>query len=119
MPGFDCIERAGPCIRGPHADSRHSDRCANCPTDRLPDADAALFVGLAPAYTAFKQMEPQAGSLLHVQDAYSGADAWVSASDVGPIDTPGLVGAPGRWWGISYVDGANLRSAPSTRADTL
>jgi L,D-transpeptidase-like protein len=83
------------------------------------DADAAMFVGLVPPYTAFKQLEPQTSSRLHVQDPFSGADAWVAATDVGPIDPPDTIGAPGRWWGISYVDGANLRSGPSTRSDTL
>jgi lipoprotein-anchoring transpeptidase ErfK/SrfK len=83
------------------------------------DANGVLFLGLAPAYTAFRQVEPQTGSRLHVQDPYSGADAWLDAASVGPIDPPSQVGTPGRWWGISYVDGANLRGQPSTRADSL
>ncbi|MBV9322696.1 MAG: L,D-transpeptidase [Chloroflexi bacterium] len=83
------------------------------------DATASLLLGLAPAYTVFKQVEPQSGSRLHVQDPYSGADAWVDASSVGAIDAPSQIGTPGRWWGISYVDGANLRGQPSTRADSL
>jgi lipoprotein-anchoring transpeptidase ErfK/SrfK len=83
------------------------------------DPDAGLLLGLAPAYTPLKQLEPQAGSRLHVQDSFSGADAWVDATDVGPADTPEDVGAPGRWWGVSFVDGANLRADPSTRGDSL
>jgi hypothetical protein len=83
------------------------------------DPDAGLFLGLAPAYTPLKQLEPQAGPRLHVQDPFSGADAWVDATDVGPADTPDPIGAPGRWWGVSFVDGANLRSDPSTRGDSL
>jgi lipoprotein-anchoring transpeptidase ErfK/SrfK len=83
------------------------------------DADASLFVGLAPAYTPLKQLEPQIGSLLHVQDPFSATDSWIDASDVGPISSPDPVGAPGRWWGISYVDAANLRAQPTTRSDTL
>jgi lipoprotein-anchoring transpeptidase ErfK/SrfK len=82
-------------------------------------ADAGLFLGLAPAYTPLKQLEPQAGPRLHVEDPFSGADAWVEATDVGPVDTPDQVGAPGRWWGISFVDGANLRSDPSTRGASI
>jgi hypothetical protein len=83
------------------------------------DADATLFVGLAPAYTPLKQLEPQTGARLHVQDPFSGADSWIDAADVGPIGAPDQVGTPGRWWGISYVDGANLRSQPSTRTNSL
>jgi lipoprotein-anchoring transpeptidase ErfK/SrfK len=83
------------------------------------DPDASLFVGLAPAYTPLKQLEPQSGQRLHVQDPFSGVDSWVDAASVGPIGTPDQVGTPGRWWGISYVDGANLRSQPSTRGDSL
>jgi lipoprotein-anchoring transpeptidase ErfK/SrfK len=83
------------------------------------DTDATLFVGLAPAYTPLKQLEPQSGARLHVQDPFSGADSWVDAADVGPVGTPAQLGTPGRWWGISYVDGANLRSQPSTRVASL
>jgi lipoprotein-anchoring transpeptidase ErfK/SrfK len=83
------------------------------------DPDSTLFVGLVPPYTFLKQLEPQTSSLLHVQDPYSGADAWIAATDVGPADAPADIGAPGRWWGISYVDGANLRSSPSTLAGVL
>ncbi|MBV8713492.1 MAG: L,D-transpeptidase [Chloroflexi bacterium] len=83
------------------------------------DADATLFLGLAPAYTPLKQLEDQSGARLHVQDPFSGANAWIAATDVGPIGSPDPIGAPGRWWGISYVDGANLRSGASTRSDAL
>jgi hypothetical protein len=83
------------------------------------DADGALLLGLAPPYTLFKQLENQTGSRLHVQDPYSGADSWLDAAAVGPVDPPGALGVPGRWWGISYVDGANLRSSPTTQSGIL
>src|SRR5947209_3321644 len=34
------------------------------------DANSNLFLGLAPAYTALKQLDPQNGPRLHVQDPY-------------------------------------------------
>jgi lipoprotein-anchoring transpeptidase ErfK/SrfK len=83
------------------------------------DPDASLFLGLAPAYTSFKQVDPQNGPRLHVQDPYSGADSWLDATNVGPIGSPDQVGAPGRWWGISAVNGANLRPQPTTHTGTL
>jgi hypothetical protein len=83
------------------------------------DADDMLLLGLAPAYTAFKQLEPQAGPRLHVEDPYSGADAWLDAAGVGPIDPPTGLGAPARWWGVSAVEGANLRPRPSTSVASL
>ncbi|HEV7662974.1 MAG TPA: L,D-transpeptidase [Chloroflexota bacterium] len=83
------------------------------------DRDGTLLLGLAPPYTAFKQLEPQDGPRLHVQDPYSGADSWLDAFNVGTIDPPQKVEVPGRWWGISYVDGANLRPQPSTKTPTL
>jgi lipoprotein-anchoring transpeptidase ErfK/SrfK len=83
------------------------------------DPDGTLMLGLAPAYTAFKQLEPQVGSRLHVQDLYSATDAWLDALTVGPIDPPSQIGTPGRWWGVSYVDAANLRPQPSTRTSSL
>jgi hypothetical protein len=83
------------------------------------DADSQLLLGLAPAFTPFKQLDPQTGPRLHVQDPFSGADSWLDASMVGPIDPPSHVDVPGRWWGISYVDGANLRPSPSTRDASL
>jgi hypothetical protein len=83
------------------------------------DADATLFLGLAPPYTAFKQLEPQAGTRLHLQDPYSGAESWLDAFAVGPIDPPQSIDVPARWWGISYVDGANLRPLPSTKTPSI
>jgi hypothetical protein len=83
------------------------------------DPDATIFLGLAPAYTAFKQLDVQAGTRLHVQDPYSGANAWLDAASVGPIGQPDQIGTPGRWWGVSYVDGANVRGDPSTRGSSL
>ena len=83
------------------------------------DPDGSLPLGLAPAYTPFKQLDPQDGPRLHVQDTYSGADSWVDASNVGPIDPPDRIDTPGRWWGVSYVDGANLRPRPSTRSASI
>ncbi|HEY2592561.1 MAG TPA: L,D-transpeptidase [Chloroflexota bacterium] len=83
------------------------------------DASGALLLGIAPAYTAFKQVEPQSGSRLHVQDPYSGANSWLDAASVGPIDPPSEIGTPGRWWGISAVEGANVRGQPTTRTDSI
>jgi hypothetical protein len=83
------------------------------------DPDGTLLLGLAPAFTVFKQLEPQSGARLHVQDPYSGSDSWLDAGAVGPIDPPAQLGAPGRWWGLSYVDGANLRPQPSTRLPSI
>jgi hypothetical protein len=83
------------------------------------DRDGVLFLGLAPAYTAFKQLDPQDGPRLHVQDPYSGAESWLDAVSVGPIDSPQRVDAPARWWGMSYVDGANLRQQPSTKVPSM
>ena len=81
-------------------------------------ADGAILLGMAPAYSVFKQLEIQSGPRLHVQDPYSSANAWLDASAVGPIDAPTAIGAPGRWWGISYVDGANVRPTPTTRGNS-
>jgi hypothetical protein len=79
------------------------------------DAEATLLLGVAPAYTPFKQLDPQDGPRLHVQDPYSGAESWLDASSAGTIDQPRRVDVPGRWWGVSAVDGANLRPRPSTK----
>jgi hypothetical protein len=75
----------------------------------------ALLLGMAPPWTPLKQVEPQTGPRLHVQDPFSEADAWVEASGVGPIPAPERIDAPGRWWGTLYVDGANVRPEPTTR----
>jgi hypothetical protein len=83
------------------------------------DVEATLLLGLAPAYAVFKQLEEQSGPRLHVMDEYSGADSWLDAANVGPVDPPSRTEAPGRWWGVSYVDGANLRPEPSTRPASL
>jgi hypothetical protein len=83
------------------------------------DPDGTLLLGLAPPYTAFKQLAVQDGPRLHVQDPYSGADSWLDAFNVGTIDPPARVDVPGRWWGVSFVDGANLRPQPSTKTPTL
>jgi len=83
------------------------------------DAEGALPLGIAPPWTTFKQLEVQRGPRLHVQDPYSAAEAWLDASLAGPIDPPEHIDPPGRWWGVSYVDGANLRAEPTTRSSTL
>ena len=83
------------------------------------DSDGTLLLGLAPGFTPFKQLDPQDGPRLHVQDVYSGADAWLDALSVGAIDPPAHVDVPGRWWGVSYVDGANLRPQPTTRSVSI
>jgi L,D-transpeptidase catalytic domain len=79
------------------------------------DPAGKLLLGTAPAYSVFKQLDPQTGSRLHVQDAYSGGDAYIDAANAGSIDPPQRIDAPGRWWGVVAVDGANLRSRPNTQ----
>jgi len=81
--------------------------------------EGGLLLGLAPPWTTFKQLEPQSGPRLHVEDPYSGAEAWLEAGYAGPIDAPQELSVPARWWGISYVEGANVRPSPSTRAPSL
>jgi hypothetical protein len=83
------------------------------------DPDGTLLLGLVPPYTAFKQLDPQDGPRLHVQDPYSGADSWLDAFNVGSIDAPDHIDTPARWWGVSYVDGAHLRPQPSTKAVSI
>jgi hypothetical protein len=83
------------------------------------DSGGTILLGIAPGYTAFKQLDPQDGPRLRVQDPYSGAESWLDAVNVGPIDPPQHIDAPGRWWGISSVDGANLRPQPSTRSTSI
>src|SRR6185503_12699337 len=83
------------------------------------DPEGLLPLGIVPAFTAFKQLEPQHGQRLRVQDPYSDAEAWLDAASAGPIGPPEQIDAPGRWWGISYIDGANLRPEPSTRIPAL
>jgi lipoprotein-anchoring transpeptidase ErfK/SrfK len=83
------------------------------------DAAGTLPLGVVPAWTAFKQVAIQDGPRLRVQDPYSDAEAWLDARYAGPIDPPARVDVPPRWWGVSYVDGANLRASPSTTAATL
>jgi lipoprotein-anchoring transpeptidase ErfK/SrfK len=83
------------------------------------DADGELIVGTVPIWTTLKQLEPQTGKRLRVEDPYSGAEAWLSAEFAGPIEPPERIEAPGRWWGVSWVDGANLRPDPTTRTLAL
>jgi hypothetical protein len=83
------------------------------------DPDGWLPLGTAPAYTLFKQLDPQNGARLHVQDPYSGAESWLAATDVATTDPPDRIEVPGRWWGISFIDGANVRTAPSTGTSVL
>jgi L,D-transpeptidase-like protein len=83
------------------------------------DAAGQLLLGIVPPFTIFKQLDVQDGPRLHVQDPYSGADAWLDALSAGPIDPPQRVDTPGRWWGLSAVDGANLRAQPTTKAPSL
>ncbi|MBV9354499.1 MAG: L,D-transpeptidase [Chloroflexi bacterium] len=79
------------------------------------DPDGKLLLGMAPAYSVFKQLDPQTGSRLHVQDAYSDGDAYVDAANVGSIDPPQHIDAPGRWWGVVATNGANLRARPNAQ----
>jgi lipoprotein-anchoring transpeptidase ErfK/SrfK len=79
------------------------------------DPDGKLLLGMAPAYSIFKQLDPQSGPRLHVQDAYSDGDAYVDAANVGSIDPPQHIDAPGRWWGVVAADGANLRAKPNAQ----
>jgi hypothetical protein len=79
------------------------------------DHDGQLLLGLVPFGTAFKQLEPQSGPRLRVEDPYSGTASYVDAENVGPVPAPEKVETPGRWWGVVAVDGANLRPGPTTR----
>jgi hypothetical protein len=83
------------------------------------DAQGGLLLGSVPAWTSLKQMAPLANGRILVQDPYSGAQAWLDAQNVGPIDPPTQIDPPGRWWGMSFVDGANVRPDPSTRGSAL
>jgi L,D-transpeptidase catalytic domain len=83
------------------------------------DADGQVPLGTVPAFTAFKQLDTQVGSRIRVSDPYSGAESFLDAANVGPIDAPARVDSPGSWWGISAVDGANIRSDPSTRGQPV
>ena len=83
------------------------------------DPNGGLQLGTVPAWTSLKQMEPQTGPRLLIQDPYSEAQAWLDAAYAGPIDEPARIDVPGRWWGISWVDGANLRPEPTTRTPAL
>jgi L,D-transpeptidase-like protein len=83
------------------------------------DADATIPLGTVPAFTAFKQIDEQTGARIHVADPYSGAGSYLDAVNVGPIDPPARLDAPGRWWGVSAVDGANIRPDPTTRGQPL
>ncbi len=83
------------------------------------DPNGTTLLGTAPAFTVFKQMEPQVGPRLHVQDVYSGGDSYIDALNAGAIDPPQHVDPPGRWWGVVAVDGANLRAKPSADATPI
>jgi hypothetical protein len=43
----------------------------------------------------------------------------LDAGSVGAIDAPNQIGTPARWWGLSSVDGANLRPQASTKFASL
>ena len=83
------------------------------------DRAASLPLGVVPAWTAFKQLEPQDGARVLVRDPYSSADSYLDVLNVGPVDVPARVDVPGRWWGISAVDGANLRVEPTTHSQRV
>jgi hypothetical protein len=93
--------------------STHSD------TPLWSDPDAGILLGIAPPGTPFKQVEPQSGPRLHVQDLYSSAEAWLDAATVGPIEALQELPVAGRWWGVSFVAGANVRPAPTTRVPAI
>lgn len=80
------------------------------------DLEGSLLLGLAPPATPFKQVEPQDGPRLRVQDPFSGVDTFVEALLVGPIGAPERVVVPARWWGMLAVDESNLRAEPTRRA---
>jgi hypothetical protein len=83
------------------------------------DPEGTLLLGSVPPWTPLKQVAPQTGPRLHVEDPFSGAQAWLDAASAGPIAEPERIEPPGRWWGISYVDGANLRAEPTTRVASV
>ncbi len=70
---------------------------------------------MAPAYSVFKQLDPQTGSRLHVQDAYSDGDAYLDAANVGSIDPPQHIDAPGRWWGVVASTGPTSARKPNAQ----
>jgi hypothetical protein len=83
------------------------------------DPETWLPSGTVPAWTAFKQLAPQRGPRLRVQDPYSGSEAYLDAELAGPIEPPARIDVPGRWWGIAAANGANVRAQPSTRGLAL
>lgn len=83
------------------------------------DATGTIPLGIAPAWSTFKQMEPQNGPHLRLQDPYSSAEVYGLATDMGPIDAPAQLAVPGRWWGVLRVDGAYVRAMPTRLADPV
>jgi L,D-transpeptidase catalytic domain len=83
------------------------------------DPDGTLLLGVVPFGTAFKQLDPQSGPRLRVEDSYSGAASYIDAVNVGPVPAPEKPETPGLWWGVVAVEGANLRPSPSTRETAL
>ncbi len=78
-----------------------------------------LPLGVVPAWTPLKQMDPQEGGRIRVEDPYSGGDSYVDATSVGPVGAPEQAPLPTTWWGVIAVAGANLRATPDTKGDPL
>lgn len=83
------------------------------------DAESTVLLGMVPSGQALRQMDPQAGPRIRVQDPYTGADSWVDAGAVGPIGAPEKIVAPSRWFGLLAIDASNLRPSPTTKVPAV
>src|SRR5205823_2332970 len=81
--------------------------------------DQAEQLGVGARLDYFQVVKPQNGPRLQVEDPYAGNTSYLDATLVGPVDPPARLEVPSRWWGSVAVDGANLRSAPTTKVDAL
>jgi hypothetical protein len=83
------------------------------------DATASVPLGVAPPAAIFETLTSTTGQFVEARDAYSGAVSFLDRSKLMPVEAPGTLAAPGRWWGRVVVDGANLRSAPTANASVV
>lgn len=84
-----------------------------------PDS-SGLSLGEADPGSFFKQLEPQRGPRLKVQDAITGGQVYIEAAAVGPVGGPPAVPrVPARWWGFVGSDDVNLRAEPTGDSQRL
>jgi lipoprotein-anchoring transpeptidase ErfK/SrfK len=83
------------------------------------DAGGTIPLGIAPPAAIFEPASPLVGQLVQVRDAYAGGLSFADRARLTPVAPPAALAAPGRWWGKVFVDGANLRSAPSSQAPAV